>query len=399
MAYIPMFSDNWVLNDLVLVYKPQKFEFKSRVIITDLDECLITKLQPAKVFNRVNPQTPEIYDEKFVKKLIVEAETASIIIMSNQQSSKFNNAAIMVKLEQFLKITNLPLMAMFSLKNNKLKKPHTGMVRLLKEYYTHNKIRFPAKEDCMIISNKGGLIHCEKNGKRTFDSSDVDRAFAANCAFQYKTIREYVEPNHKPDEFVWNQSLLTPEQRIAYFEKLNSVPAIKPFEYINKLYANNKSNFTCLIFIYGLPRSGKTTLARAIKQEWDSTEIGETNALEIFGDDIKLAERTKKTEKLLHSRISCIIDGNCHSAKSREKLEAIAYELKCPVIYFEVVVEAFMARLFNHVLVETQIGNVELWKERDFIVYMGEINRVRSAIQYRPKIVYENDRVLLCGRF
>ena len=72
------YSDNWKNLDSLLVYQLPNFQFKSHVIIVELDDCLIRKTTSAKLYDPLNRHEFSLFENDFIKRLIKEIGRAHV---------------------------------------------------------------------------------------------------------------------------------------------------------------------------------------------------------------------------------------------------------------------------------------------------------------------------------
>jgi hypothetical protein len=275
-------------------------------------------------------------------------------------------------------------------------KPHTGMVLFLKEYYKSKDKKLPKVG--LVVSDLGGRMYEEEKGKVVFDSCDTDRAFAHNCGYAYKTIREYTENLDSPENFIWNKHILPPEQRpeyIAEYTKKNK--NIDVMSHICQL-AKEKNFQTFLIFILGAPRTGKTTYAEQLLYSWNNSELSRSHSVELLScHDMSNGARLNRAAKALKNRISIILDGECYSHAQQEAFKHILEETNTKAIFIEVDTGKKIALLLNHVAVETHKDEIPLLDYNHYLKYDSLVWRPRDLIKYYPRILMS--KALLCGRF
>jgi DNA 3'-phosphatase len=368
------------------MYKSIDFQYNPSIIICEFENCLISRITAGKLYHAINPKTITPHNEEFIKRLKNDTQDASLVIISNQLvANKLNMDMIKRKLEGFIEMYKFPLLALFAMRPNRLSKPHTGMWQLLQSYY--KSVGGTIIQKACVVSNYGGRI-VEETGSRgtskiSYDISDMDRAFAENIDVPYFTITEYMYPEKK-EKFIWNKGNLPPEIRELYIEKLS--------EYKNPNIFAKMAEFgqveAYMIMIFGAPRSGKTTLAREIIKKWRNSEFGKQNEIKRVGKDrFTRARMCKEIDKLLGSRISVIVDGDCHTVALRQPYLEIAKKYSIPVTYIEVNPGIGMAYLFNHVAVEqAKTEDIELYSERDYLIYKGTLQQPAETILYCPYI-------------
>lgn len=387
------YSTHWKDLGTVLVYQTPDFQFHSSVIITEFEDCLIKRLAGKKMYHSINPKSISLHDDEFVKKIREESKDLSIVIISNQISTnKLIIDMIKSKLEQFIKIHKIPILAMFALKPNRLSKPHTGLWTLLNAYY-RSKGKTQIQKSC-IVSDFGGCIteNVRKNGDVTVSTSisDVDRAFATNIGVPFYTIKEYLNP-HITERFTWNNKSLSPELRKMYIETLSKYKNPNIFAKLAELGESDGY----MILIYGAPCSGKTTLAKELISKWRSSEYGKRHAIKRLGrDKYSKTRRITLAKKLLADHITVIIDGDCHNVLLRSPFEQIANELKIPILYIEVNPSIDFAYIFNHVAVETSQDEEKiLYSDREYFIYKSNNSRPADTILYAP-IIKQTEQIM-----
>jgi len=362
------YSDNWKNLGTILTFQNKNFQFKSSIIITELDQCLVKPLSQAKLYNTMNPYELEIYEEEFIKKLQVASTDHSIVILSNQiNTNKLNIDMIKKKVEMIADVLDIPLIGFFALRPNCFMKPHTGMWKLVNAYY--KKYGSACIQKAVVISNQGGMIwekETKKGTIRTVAFRDTDRAFATNAGIPFKSIDEYLD-DCKPLDYAWDTRIIPPETRDLYVEQIRKRENANIF----KTLGHFKACDTYVIMIMGAPRSGKTRLSNHIIKKWRSSPFGDMNAVERLGmDDYTNKRRFKKFTSLIQTRISVVLDGNCHSDSLRRPFLQFLKDRNVPILVIEVNCGLQMAKVFNHVHVEESNDmNVTLYKKRDYDIY------------------------------
>ncbi len=386
MNFLNEYSPCWKDLGTALVYQSPDFQFHSAVLITEFENCLIDKISSTKLYHAINPKEVTIYDDGYAKKLRNDAKDLSIVIISNQlHGSKLIIDSIKHKLEEFLELQKIPILAFFALKPNRLSKPHTGLWRLLNAYYAA-KGKVKIHKACVVSDNGGRIIeNVKKNGKVTItaDISDTDRAFATNIGIPFFTINEYLD-NVKKEKFTWSNRSLSPELRELYVEKLSQYRNPNIFAKLAEL-----GDSVCyMIMIMGAPCSGKTTLSKELLHKWRTSEYGKTHAIKRFGrDKYTKAKRISTVKKTLENMISVIIDGECHTSVLRKPFIEIANKMQIPILYVEVNPGISMAYIFNHVAVETsQDENLLLYGEKEYYIYKATYSKPENTILYCPVI-------------
>ena len=217
------YHSNWVRSGTLLIYRDATYQFKSRVIITELEECLIQKISDRKLYDKFNVNNIQLQDVKFIKRLISECSHGekSLVILSNQVSNnKLQIDGIKQKFEAFLDMARIPVLAIFALAPDRYMKPHTGMWTFLCAYYKRCADgRIINKDGYSVVGQEGGQIVYTKHGATT-KYTDVDRAFAYNIKAYFYTPFEYMNQDAEEEEFTWSHAVLEPKLRKLYVANL-----------------------------------------------------------------------------------------------------------------------------------------------------------------------------------
>ena len=386
MAFTKEYSNNWKDLGSVLVYQSPEFQFKSHVVITDFEGCLIKKITSTHLYHSINPKTIVPYNDEFLKQIKKESSDFSIVIISNVPGTgKLITDAIKYKIELFCELHNIPILALFAVKKNRLSKPHTGMWLFMTGYFA--KMGDSHIQKACVVSDYGGRIEEYEtnrgNSRVRCDRTDLDRAFAFNIGIPYHTIIEYLN-FEKQEKFNWNSNCLSPELREIYVDKLQQYTNPNIFTELFKLGQHD----SYMIIIYGAPRSGKTTLAKELVKKWKASNYGQSHALIRYGmDKYSKTKRINHVRKAILDRISVIIDGEVHTPALRQPFEDIAAKTKTPILYIEVNPGLGMAYIFNHVAVETATNeNIELYDIKEYLYYKSKVVRPRNTVLYCPTI-------------
>lgn len=387
------YTPYWKDLGSVLVYQTSNFQFHNTVLITEFEGCLINRISQAQIYHAIHASDTTVKNTDFIKQIRKDAQDLSIVIISNQiNSSKLNIDMIKRKLENFLQLHKIPMLAFFALKANRMSKPHTGMWKLLNMYYVTKGSCHITK--AFIVSDFGGRIieETKKNGttKVQFDKSDIDRAFANNIKIPFFTILEYLTPEKK-EKFTWNNKTISPELRQVY---INTISQGRNPNIFAKLAETGLAD-RYMILIYGAPCSGKTTLAEELIKKWRNSEWGKTHEIKRFGlDNYSRGRRVGSVEKAIVDRISVIVDGECHTAAQRAVFEEIAKKHKTSVINIEVNPGLGFSYIFNHVSVElSQDENKVLYSDKDYHYYKSMLSKPSNYIFYCP-VIKQTEQVM-----
>ena len=392
------YSANWKNLGTLLVYNDKQFQFKSSVVIVELDNCLFDHITPNKLYDTRNKHNVN-FNEEFIKHLSRDSIDKSLVILSNQiNQNKLNIDMIKRKVEALIDKTKLPILAFFALTPNRFSKPHTGMWKLLSAYY---KLHASANiQNAIVVSNEGGLI--VETEKRTGIETkvafkDTDRAFAHNICADYLTIDEYMDntygnPNFgKKIKFLWDQNIISPDIRNEYYNEISKITNVNIFRELGNF--KNKDGY--VIIIMGAPRCGKTQLSKTIIKKWRSSDFGKHNEIKRLGLDMYTKGRLFSIFcKLINDRISIVLDGCCDTESQRKEFLNHVKDKNIAVLFIEVNVGFEMARVFNHVCVEeSKDEDTVLYKDRLYYIYKSMYRRPRkeefensSYIIYYPRI-------------
>jgi DNA 3'-phosphatase len=384
------YSNNWKNLGTILLFQNKNFQFKSSVIICELDNCLVTHLSEAKIYNTMNDHSFTIYEEDLITKLQTASMDHSIIVLSNQiNSNKLNIDMIKRKVEMITNVLNIPIIGLFALRANCFMKPHTGMWKLLNAYYT--KYGSTCIQRAVLVSNEGGLIlekTIRKQLIRNAVFSDVDRAFAYNIGINYRSIDEYID-DCEPLDYKWSSRVIPPSTRELYVDQINKHTNENIFQKLNEF----KNCDTYLIMVMGAPRTGKTKLTKSIIKKWRESAFGEMNAIERLGmDEYTNKRRFKKFVKLINNRISVVLDGDCHSNDLRIPFIKHLDGKRIPILVIDVNCGLQMAKVFNHSHVEeSKATNVYVYMNRVYNIYKSfhtipTETTVLKYIRYTPHI-------------
>lgn len=365
------FLPGWRKVDCLLSYCSPNFKFSQKVIITELENGLLMPNADCEIF-RTHGKTFNIkpISEEFVKS--AARPDVSLVILSNQiKASAMGIVAIKIKLEQFIKKYNIPVLAFFALKPNRYAKPCTGMWKILHTYYrTKGQASINA---ALLVSNNGGRTLAVKD-KIKCDRGDFDRAFAHNCDIKYMSVTEYLGRNS--ERFEWSRKYIAPELRAALIEKINSLPQFDIIAKINPEILN-------IICVYGAPRSGKTTYITETIDKFNEVYT-DINLLPII-DTVKRA--FKRAESILKDENSVIIEGHCTTAAQRAIWTDLGKKYTAQVLFVEVDPGISMAHIFNYAAVEKASNeHVMLYPDSAYYTYKSDLEHPDAPLVYHPKI-------------
>ncbi len=371
------YSTNWKHIDDLILYIPNDFQYKSNIIITEIDDCLM-EYTP---INSIGRKSVKVYNQDYINYLRGVNANSSIVVISNQVNSvRYNIYAIKQKTEELLNIIRLPIFFIYATKTNIFMKPHTGGWKFLRQFYTSKS--YNISRVC-VISDAGGLKE-ESDGVIRILTSDIDRAFANNIGAKYLTIHEAL--GGTTQQFEWDKTIIEPSVRMLYIERLSAIQNPNIIEMLTSF----GSSRAYVIMIVGPPRSGKTRLAKQIVSEWEKSEFGRNNHVEIISDN---PNKTKGRQfaTYIENRISVILDGGCHTQSSRDFYMGPMIKHDIPLIFIEVECGLHMARVFNHSHIETSNDpKIVLYPDINYKIYAANKNapnyRRKKHICYAPRI-------------
>ena len=246
-------------NNHLLYFISNNFLYKPNIIITAFNKCLIEdeiKKEKIKVMSL----------KKNVLQFLKSVDNHSLIIVEN--TPKIPLTTLKESIGKFFKLidnenNNIPFMILFSLRNNRFKKPYTHIYEKIQTLYeihyadfgntNKQKENHIDKSNSLIIGPNAGRLKTSNYNK---DESDCDRAFASNIGItNFRT----------PEQIFYND--LTQRQWCWYFDKIEGI--------LNKQKNRVESSFdkffeqgvNYVVFISGPPSSGKTCLGNRVKKE------------------------------------------------------------------------------------------------------------------------------------
>ncbi len=371
------YSTHWKHIDDLILYIPNDFQYKSEIIITEIDDCLMEYI----TINNIGRKSVKIYNQDYINFLRGANANSSIVVISNQINNvRYNVYAIKQKTEELLNIIRLPILFIYATKPNFFMKPHTGGWKFLRQFYASRSYNI---HRVTVISDAGGLKE-ESDGVIKILTSDIDRAFANNINARYLTIHEAL--GGEVQQFEWDKSIIEPSVRALYIERLSSIQNPNIIEMLSSFGTAR----AYAIMIVGPPRSGKTRLAKQIISEWQKSSFGNNNHVEIItGNPNKT--KGKQFANYIENRISVILDGGCHTQLARSYYMKAMVKYNIPLIFIEVECGLHMARVFNHSHVESSNDpKVMLYPGVDYKIYTANKNAPnyprKKHICYAPRI-------------
>lgn len=331
-------------NDLhkstkLLVKIPENYSYQERVAIFELDNVLIKKKFNSKF--AVERTNWDFYHPSIPARLKELSKTFSIIILHDCEkirTGKVNKVDIKNKLDDIIKIIDVPTLIYISYGHNYFSKPHTKIWDLIVKTFSTKNTKIN-NEQSFIISTSASRVETPANsefGKQYADVDYIDRAFAANVGIKFGTPEVYfgiIEMPTRPWKF--------PELIYTEVEKKTILSKVDEF------YSKAKFDFPrqCCVMIIGYPCSGKTSTAKYI------ASLMKNNPL-IFTPTKNKKDIQKFSLALTDGR-SIIVDDNCHKEEYREFIKNIIGEMDIPIIAYELLASFKLCRHLVHVRIET----------------------------------------------
>lgn len=172
---------DWNRKKSIVYFEPRS-KLQSKIAGFDLDHTLI---QPKD--GRTHPKDKtdwELYVpdlKEYFETLIFEGY--SIVIFSNQSSFNDKKEIIISRIEQFIKLMELPIYVYISTMSDYCRKPNTGM---WDEIFGNKEIDL---NKSFYVGDAGGRTKNPLTKKKDFSCSD--RMFAANIGINFETPEQY----------------------------------------------------------------------------------------------------------------------------------------------------------------------------------------------------------------
>ena len=315
----------------------------------------------------------ELLNDKIIKKFsILNENKHSIIIFSNLNKIIKGNLTIEEIKIKFDTINNLfidkkiPILALFSLKNNNCSKPHTGMWRIVKSFYLNNRFDPPNIKKCFFVGGNAGR---KKPWKTSFkevikaDKNYIDRAFAYNLQLKFYDPNKYFLNDKTNRKWEYFRNILNQQEKISIKENYNIDNNLDPFK--DSVYNFLKENFIntnqFLIIIVGSPSSSKTTISNYIKkntiEQVDDKKINSWIILDTKSFSKTYNASIKKcigkiNEELIYGN-SVIVDGTNETKEIRSLYIDIAKKYtNIGILIIKSDISTKIAKHLNHMKIE-----------------------------------------------
>lgn len=239
-------------DNKLLYYVHDHFKFEKNLLILSFSNTLIEG-----EIHKDNITYMNLFDDNVETVLSQLNEYGSIVIIENTKVAKETVKLVVGKFFTLLK-NEIPIIILFSLADNKYKKPYTHSLGKLYDIYNKktpdNTFKFDL-ENSIVIGNNAGRLGSKYLKK---DVSDCDRAFASNIGINNFRTPEQVFLNEQTSrQWKWVKNLNV--ESIIKQQKSLIEPS---FETI--ISGINLTNNINIIYITGPPTSGSTLLGNRI---------------------------------------------------------------------------------------------------------------------------------------
>lgn len=239
-------------DNKLLYYVHDHFKFEKNLLILSFSNTLIEG-----EIHKDNITYMNLFDDNVETVLSQLNEYGSIVIIENTKVAKETAKLVVGKFFTLLK-NEIPIIILFSLADNKYKKPYTHSLGKLYDIYNKktpdNTFKFDL-ENSIVIGNNAGRLGSKYLKK---DVSDCDRAFASNIGINNFRTPEQVFLNEQTSrQWKWVKNLNV--ESIIKQQKSLIEPSFETI--ISDINLTNNIN---IIYITGPPTSGSTLLGNRI---------------------------------------------------------------------------------------------------------------------------------------
>lgn len=273
----------WNITNQYLYGTTENFKFTDKLAMFDLDGTIITTKSGKKFQINENDYKWKYNDVPFKMQNLYK-NNYCIIIISNQagiSSGKQSSNEWIAKLDNISSMLNIEMRAFCSTGYNIYRKPSPQF------FY-----EFIPDRDKLDYTN---TFFCGDAVGRKHDFSDSDYKFALNCLIKFKT----------PEYFFLNQIENMP--KINYPNILKNIN-INKSTIIDKFKPTKKE----MIIMVGYPASGKSTIAKLIKNKYNYKIINQ--------DNLKTISKCKKVAETLLQQNKCIIIDKTNPDRESRKI-------------------------------------------------------------------------------
>lgn len=360
------------------------FEYRPKIAGFNLDNTIIES-QPKLIADRY--KFDMVFQNCIQKIMDLHKQEYSIVVIADQDGvfkGLMSVEDLRYKFDCFVKLLadkHIPVIGIFTTKNNCFRKPHTWCWRMLTKFYEVQHKTIDLKET-FFCGNHAGRI-AKTPYKRDFDY--VDRAFAHNIGIEFKVPEQVFRHTTENREFKYENILDDAEKdefmkaeyerykKSPYYNKQGAFDGLLFYclEQSKKMIANSsdekiiskKASF--MIIMVGPPSCGKTFLSNILARK-ASKEVTDKDGKKIRRSEfivvndkhiingVKLSPSKRDAllnEAIINERL-IILDGNYSSHESRKPYMEKAAEFNLPVIYFKFDTPYKICRHFNHMKFE-----------------------------------------------
>jgi DNA 3'-phosphatase len=378
-------NEGWIMRPGGLIMRfpdPKKnepaFDFYENVAGFNLDNTLV-KAIPKLVADRYEFELT--FQNCILRLCELHRQNYSIVVISDQTTISKGFMTIedlQYKFDYLVKILSdkkVPLLGIFSTKNNCFRKPHTWGWKLLSEYYKINNNRIIKLKESFFVGCLAGRVSKHPHKK---DLDYTDRAFAHNIGIEFKVPEQIFRQSMEPREFAY-ENILNDKEKSELVETELKKFATRPFAPPNDIYSyclglataamganGEKQPVSFMILIVGPPCSGKTMLANQIafipSKETIDANTGAKKRISpvvvikdryiIENRMLNRAGREKIINNFIQDNRTLIIDGNYATHESRYPYLEKCLEYKMPVFFLKVNPSYSLCRHFSHMRLE-----------------------------------------------
>ena len=239
----------WVYEDdnKLLYYVHDHYKFEYNLSILSFSNTLIEG-----EIHKENITYMNLFDDSIIDTLTQLNEYGSVVIIENARASKETLKLTIGKFFTLLK-KEIPFIIIFSLADNKYRKPYTHLLDKLYDIYENkckdDKQKFDL-DNSIVIGNTAGRLGSKYLRQ---DVSDCDRAFASNIGINnFRTPEQVFRNDQTGRQWKWAKSL-------------NIETVLKQQKNLVEPSFETIVNKTDIIYITGPPTSGVTLLGNRIK--------------------------------------------------------------------------------------------------------------------------------------
>ncbi len=261
-------------NNKILYFVSKNFVYQKNMIIFSLNRCLINETISNEMEQGVQLYDPMQTGSNVLPFLKHVSQSMSLIIIENLPY--IDQEVIKKSVCNFFELINneinqIPFIMLFSLCNNRFKKPFTHSFNKIKELYFSNSKAINLNDSIVIGPNAGRI----KTYMYNADISDHDRAFAANIGINnFRTPNQIFCNDKTPRQWQWKYDVIN-----DIMLKQKTITEISLNNIFNKDVLTNKKCF--IVFIAGPPSSGKSCLGNRVKAEIKNISPYDTVILDI----------------------------------------------------------------------------------------------------------------------